>query len=542
MSRPLQQNERADDLIGFVSDEYYSALVDVAFEFQLAGNSVQARSTATGAVYAQLGEGTYLTTIHKTGFGSKRVELKVPRIKPYQFRLLSDKLSAYVWPKWVRAGEQAEFRVHSAAPYKAELWRYGSSQELISNIGWFGEHAPKATLQFTPDGDYTQTGVRWNTEGYWIPDHQQILVAPDRPGLYFLHVTNESGEFFSAPWIVAPRQPASRIAVLASNITWNAYNNFGGRSNYINPSKLLATPTVNSRQDLPRYTDRTHAIYSADTYAPLSFDRPEPINVVEPGTAITDPIEGRSASHVAPAEWRLLGWLESNNVLYDYYAETQFNAGVLELDRYDVLVMSTHPEYWTAEMYYRLKHWVVESGGRLIYLGGNGIDCEVQMQSESEMQVRNGNLGSQESLVASGFDSRFAIFNESPSELLGVVYTDAGVMTGAPYEVADEDHWIFRDTGLKTGDVFATESVHMRCPGGGSGHETDKIPDPAPANTSLVAKGANPDNGGAEMVVREFAGGGAVFSAGSISVTSSLVVDPGLSQVVLNVFERFLNE
>ena len=30
-----------------------------------------------------------------------------------------------------------------------------------------------------------------------------------------------------------------RIAVLASNITWNAYNSFGGRSNYINADRLV---------------------------------------------------------------------------------------------------------------------------------------------------------------------------------------------------------------------------------------------------------------------------------------------------------------
>ena len=43
------------------------------------------------------------------------------------------------------------------------------------------------------------------------------------------------------------------MAVLASNITWNAYNNFGGRSNYINADVLPPRPTVNSRQELKRY-------------------------------------------------------------------------------------------------------------------------------------------------------------------------------------------------------------------------------------------------------------------------------------------------
>ena len=101
--------------------------------------------------------------------------------------------------------------------------------------------------------------------------------------------------------------PAASVAVLASNITWNAYNSFGGRSNYINPDRLPPRPTVNARLELKRYTDPDNVTYDTDTYAPLSFDRPEPINHIDASTEITDPIEGRAACHIAPAEWRLLG-------------------------------------------------------------------------------------------------------------------------------------------------------------------------------------------------------------------------------------------
>ena len=135
--------------------------------------------------------------------------------------------------------------------------------------------------------------------------------------------------------------------MLASNITWNAYNNFGGRSNYIHADRLPPTPTVNARLELSRYTDPEFGTWNADDYAPLSFDRPEPINHVPEDVQITDPIEGRAACHVAPAEWRLLGWLEREGFAYDLYAETQLHAGQLDLDAYRVLVLSTHPEYWS---------------------------------------------------------------------------------------------------------------------------------------------------------------------------------------------------
>ena len=179
--------------------------------------------------------------------------------------------------------------------------------------------------------------------------------------------------------------------MLASNITWNAYNNFGGRSNYIHADELPPTPTVNSRQDLRRYREAEFLSWDAPSYAPLSFDRPEPFNHIDFDERITDPIEGRQACHLAPAEWRLLGWLERAGFPYDLYAETQLDDGTLDLSAYRALALSVHPEYWTRRMYDRVKQWVFREGGRLLYLGGNGLNCEVEIRG-SAMVVHNGQI------------------------------------------------------------------------------------------------------------------------------------------------------
>ena len=54
-------------------------------------------------------------------------------------------------------------------------------------------------------------------------------------------------------------------------------------------------------------------------------------------------------------------------------------------------------------------------------------------------------------------------------------------MTAAPYAVVAPDHWAFAGTGLAAGDLFGTESLHERIPGGASGHETDKRTPRTPA-------------------------------------------------------------
>ncbi len=235
--------------LAYVSDEKYVALADVSGEFESeeSGEIVLLRSSPRGAFYGDLKPGRYRVTLSKSGFGSKISIADLDGKTPFQVRLLPDRLLGYMWPKWVRGGEKAEYRVHSVEQYQITLWRYGWKKEFVRMIGWVDEHGPEANRQTLPDGDFTQAGVGWNQRGFPSPP---TIVAPERSGLYYLWAKTPSGEAFSFPWVVAPATPRSKIAVLASTNTWNAYNNYGGRSNYIHPSGLPECPTVNARQEL----------------------------------------------------------------------------------------------------------------------------------------------------------------------------------------------------------------------------------------------------------------------------------------------------
>lgn len=368
--------------------------------------------------------------------------------------------------------------------------------------------------------------------------------------MHYFHARTVSGASFGFPWIVAPAAPRARIAVLASTNTWNAYNNFGGRSNYINPTGLLPTPTVNARLDLARYNNDSPGVWNSrnDRYVPLAFDRPEPFNHIPFDTGASEPIRGRQACHLAEAEWRLLAWLEREGFEYDVYADHQLHAGELDLDAYSVLVLSTHPEYWSREAYVHASDWVQERAGKLMYLGGNGIDCEVEFRDGPVMRCKTwlpgppGTLKFIEPDSGRPFDCRFHYTTgRSPAELLGVVFTDAGAMSSAPYRALDASHWAFAGTMLRDGDVFGTDSLHERCPDGASGHETDKRTPSTPADTVILARGLNEGGGGAEMVVRTTPSGGAVFAVGSITWPASLLVDRQVSQITRNVLDRFLS-
>lgn len=186
-------------------------------------------------------------------------------------------------------------------------------------------------------------------------------------------------------------------------------------------------------------------------------------------------------------------------------------------------------------MYQAVKRWVFERGGHLLYLGGNGVNCRIEyLDDGTRMRCLN--------QWPAGDESRFHFQVESEANLLGVVYSDAGAMTVAPYEVIESKHWVFAGTGLRRGSRFGTRTLHERYGDGASGHETDKISPSSPKNVQLLAKGLNPDDGGAHLVYFDTPSGGAVFSTGSITYPAALLCDAPTSTITANVIHRFLSQ
>src|SRR5215510_14549127 len=151
--------------LAYVSGEMYVALSDVVAEFEAldSGAVTILRSSPRGALRGDLPAGMYRVTLVKAGYGSKASTVELGG-EPVQFRLLSDGLLGYMWPKWVRSGETAEFRIHAVEQYQLTLWRYVIKKEFVRMIGWIDEHGPQANRQVLPDVDFTRTGVKWNSD------------------------------------------------------------------------------------------------------------------------------------------------------------------------------------------------------------------------------------------------------------------------------------------------------------------------------------------------------------------------------------------
>ena len=108
-----------------MSDERFVALADVLLEFQRDGQTVTiVRSTPRGAVHAGVPAGEYMSRLVKPGLGSKTVRMNAHPSEPFHFRMLSDCILGYVWPREVKAGQRSEFRVHSPESYRLIIIRF----------------------------------------------------------------------------------------------------------------------------------------------------------------------------------------------------------------------------------------------------------------------------------------------------------------------------------------------------------------------------------------------------------------------------------
>jgi hypothetical protein len=392
----------------------------------------------------------------------------------------------------VAAGAFLPLFVHApACQFSLQVIRRGGTDDIVFSV----DAIPGMVQHYRADA--FENGARWQLS-------YMLAIDPAWPsGLYAARLRDTLGGSFDIAFIVTSASlPApGTLAVLAATNTWQAYNDWGGASLYRrDPDDGLGRPLS----------------------AIVHSQRPNPA-ALPPGPD----------GHLANAEQHVLGWLDHNAVGHHVFADIDLHERPGLLDPYPALLVNTHSEYWSANMYRALEAFLAR-GGNLVYLSGNGLYWKTVL-SGHRMEVRSDHSCH---TLASEPGGRWRDFGRPEMRVLGVRFTRAGYKsTYRPYRVIASRHWIFENTTLVPGDLIG--AAGRNC-GGASGWELDKI-DPAARPPGLVhlAKGTNPWRAGADMVYFPHPGGGAVFSVGSITFGGSLAVDPSLSHMLLNVIARF---
>lgn len=336
-------------------------------------------------------------------------------------------------------------------------------------------------VQSLPTG-YLVSGCKW-------ADRLQLQIPGDcRPGLYAARLEGPHQLYRYVPFVVRPTYPTNRLAVLLPTFTYNAYNGWGGHNQY-------CTDWSGRR--------------------PLTLRRPSTeLNVDDPGFP----------DHTLYSDLLLMRWMAQQGLTFDCYDDADLHASDSWLRHYRVLVLGSHPEYWSEAMRQHLVNYQA-GGGRIIYAGGNGLYERVQVDS------------SRTTVTYRRSDGRRDVYTElglPASQLLGTNYINSG--NYAPYRVV-RDHPLLADTGLVVGSRFGATGYN----GAASGWEVDGMRGLAgeAADYQVIAQGEN-SGGGAAMVFMEKPNGAMVFSASSISFAGALGSDQAMSTLLRNVFRTMM--
>jgi N,N-dimethylformamidase len=248
------------------------------------------------------------------------------------------------------------------------------------------------------------------------------------------------------------------------------------------------------------------------------------------------------------------------------------------LASYRVVLTGSHPEYWTGAML-DARDSYLNSGGRLMYLGGNGFYWVTAVDSADDTLIEVRRFAGTRTWQAEPGEYQISLTGEmgglwrdrgrAPQKTVGVAFSGMGFDRGAPYRrlpASRDPDVAFIFEGVDS-DVFG-DGPALVLNHGAAGFEVDRASaaqgTPAHARILATAFGltdayqlaveelisTSPWTGGsvsrllgADMVYLAYPEGGGVFSVGSITWTSTLSFngyDGDTSRITENVLRAFL--
>jgi len=279
------------------------------------------------------------------------------------------------------------------------------------------------------------------------------------------------------------------------------------------------------------------------------------------------------------ADLYLIAFLEHLGTHYDVLTDHDLNAdGASALDGYQVVLTGSHPEYHSARMLDAIQDHV-DAGGSLMYLGGNGFYwvTSADPQRPHILEVRRSSgvrtwevePGEHHHSTSGERGGLWRWRGRSPNKLVGIGMCSQGWDESAPpfirTELSYDPHYAWVFDGIPERELGDFGLIMN----GASGDELDRfdVALGSPPNTAVLATSAQHSNyyqlavedvlmlvpglGGADsdqvrsdMVLVEHAGGGAVFSVGSICFTGCLPCnrfDNNIARLTHNVLSNFLD-
>ncbi|MDA0923065.1 MAG: hypothetical protein O3A97_00570 [Proteobacteria bacterium] len=434
-----------------------------------------------------------------------------------------------------------------------------------SSESWIQTPEQYAAIHFHDDD---MTDCQWQTNLTLSPP------ADARTGFYVARL-RAPGIASDVPFFISarPGAPRSRLLVLAPTATYLSYANTHIKFDSHNTENLYEAPMALSEDELYLNIHRELGLSHYDTHADDSgvvyASERRPMLNMRPGLYTFNYIND---THV-------LKWLEMQGQPYDLATDPDLHRhGRSLLDGYDVVMTLSHPEYWSTPMWDALDGWQ-EAGGRHMYLGGNGFYWRIAWSDAHPCVIENrrgisgvrtweGEPGEHHLSFTGEPGGLWRSHGRAPQRLVGNGFSSTLFVRSTWFRRTKAGHhprhgFIFRGVN---DDVIGDFGYRG---GGAVGLEIDRWdPDLGSPRNSVVLATSEAETAGTllsgeeyitttraldgkqnararcDMVYFTTAGGGAVWSTGSIAWATSLMWNGGrnsVSQITANVLERFLD-
>jgi hypothetical protein len=415
----------------------------------------------------------------------------------------------------------------SITPDTISIFKFNATVTWIADI----EPIP-AKVQKVPDSAYIK-GCGWGLT-YRLPTASFV------PGVYRAEFPIQDSLGNDATggiiFIVKPKNPGtySNILFICASNTWQAYNNFGGKSLY----------DYNSSGGMRSYK--------------VSFLRP-----------YQDPYGSGDFYNM---EVGFILWLGEHNIYPEYVPNADLDRDSNLLNNYKLVCIFGHNEYWTYAERNQVENYI-NNGGKVAIFSGNTCWWQARLEDNDNTLVcykdslTDPLFGIQDSLVTVNWYS--SPVNDPENKFTGVSFRNGGFINYdgllttsdgyGDYAVYNTQSWVFKGTGLQDGDEFGGDAAIV-------GYETDgarfawnngipvptqdpAIMDGTPSTFKVLGVSPTISNDSnnfpdthATMGYYFQPNGAYVFNAATTYWVHGLDSDSIVSRITLNVINKFLND
>ncbi len=443
----------------------------------------------------------------------------------------NNEIAGYANLTSVNQGGTISFFVSTTDPqYQLSVYRMGYYQGLGGRL-MFGPVTVTGTNQTVPTPD-SSTGF---LECNWVNPYVLTTGSNWTSGIYLAQLTGTtSGKQSYITFTVRNDSRASDLLFQQSTNTYQAYNNWGGKSLYAFNSSTA--PTINTSGGSGGYP----AVM-------VSYNRP--YAAINYGTG-----------DFFSWEFNMLAFLEQQGYDVTYTTDVDTHTSPSLLLQHKGFLIVGHDEYWSWEM----RNNVTAARDAAVNLGffsANECYWQIRFQSSPLTGAANRTIvaykeaaaqdpdatdsdSSNDYLITTAWRLSHASYPATPEDaLIGEMYIEFEPVSGS-IVIGDTSSWVFNDTGLQNGSTLP----------GLLGYEADAVDSGSPSGTITLTSSPYTQSGThfSDMSLYQANSGSWVFATGSMDWTYGLSsvspyspspsrVNSAAEQITTNVLAQFIS-